>query len=96
MKRELPPDRASLIGADRHGQTKVARTRRNEQRPGSTRSPPTRSTTEDVVRFDHDGRIYAIYRTADDRYFATDGLCTHESSISPTVSSWTNHRVPEA
>jgi 3-phenylpropionate/trans-cinnamate dioxygenase ferredoxin subunit len=21
---------------------------------------------------------YAIYRTRDDRYFATDGLCTHE------------------
>lgn len=32
---------------------------------------------EDVIRFDHGGRSYAIYRTADDRYFATDGLCTH-------------------
>ncbi|HWA26621.1 MAG TPA: MocE family 2Fe-2S type ferredoxin [Lacunisphaera sp.] len=32
---------------------------------------------EDVMRFDHDGRTFAIYRTADDRYFATDGLCTH-------------------
>ena len=33
---------------------------------------------EDVTRFDHAGKTYAIYRTNDDRYFATDGLCTHE------------------
>jgi len=33
---------------------------------------------EDVVRFDHDGRTFAIYRSPDDAYFATDGLCTHE------------------
>jgi 3-phenylpropionate/trans-cinnamate dioxygenase ferredoxin subunit len=33
---------------------------------------------EDVIRFDHGGRTFAIYRTADDRYCATDGLCTHE------------------
>ena len=32
---------------------------------------------EDVVRFDHDGRVYAIYRSPDDTYHATDGLCTH-------------------
>jgi 3-phenylpropionate/trans-cinnamate dioxygenase ferredoxin subunit len=34
---------------------------------------------EDVIRFDHEGRTYALYRTEDDRYFATAGLCTHES-----------------
>jgi 3-phenylpropionate/trans-cinnamate dioxygenase ferredoxin component len=33
---------------------------------------------EDVIKFDHAGRTYAIYRTEDDKYFATDGLCTHE------------------
>ena len=33
---------------------------------------------EDVIRFDHAGRTFAIYRSADDAYFATDGLCTHE------------------
>ena len=32
---------------------------------------------EDVMRFDHDGKTFAIYRTADDRYHATDGFCTH-------------------
>jgi 3-phenylpropionate/trans-cinnamate dioxygenase ferredoxin subunit len=33
---------------------------------------------EDVIRFDHEGRTFAIYRAADDKYYATDGLCTHE------------------
>jgi 3-phenylpropionate/trans-cinnamate dioxygenase ferredoxin subunit len=33
---------------------------------------------EDVIRFDHAGRTYAIYRSPEDAYFATDGLCTHE------------------
>jgi 3-phenylpropionate/trans-cinnamate dioxygenase ferredoxin component len=33
---------------------------------------------DDLIRFDHDGRTFAVYRTADDRYYATDGLCTHE------------------
>ena len=33
---------------------------------------------EDVMRFDHGGRSFAIYRSPDDEYYATDGLCTHE------------------
>ena len=33
---------------------------------------------EDVFRFDHGGRTFAIYRSPDDIYYATDGLCTHE------------------
>jgi 3-phenylpropionate/trans-cinnamate dioxygenase ferredoxin subunit len=33
---------------------------------------------EDVIRFDHGGRTFALYRSPDDEYFATDGLCTHE------------------
>jgi len=33
---------------------------------------------EDVLRFDHAGRTFAIYRLEGDKYFATDGLCTHE------------------
>jgi 3-phenylpropionate/trans-cinnamate dioxygenase ferredoxin subunit len=33
---------------------------------------------EDVLRFDHGGRTYAIYRSPDDVFYATDGLCTHE------------------
>jgi 3-phenylpropionate/trans-cinnamate dioxygenase ferredoxin subunit len=34
---------------------------------------------EDVIRFDHGAKTYAIYRSPDDRYYATDGLCTHEA-----------------
>lgn len=33
---------------------------------------------EGVTRFDYQHRTFAIYRSADDQYFATDGLCTHE------------------
>jgi 3-phenylpropionate/trans-cinnamate dioxygenase ferredoxin subunit len=33
---------------------------------------------EDVMRFDHEGRTFAIYRSPDDAFFATDGVCTHE------------------
>ncbi|MFO1032927.1 MAG: MocE family 2Fe-2S type ferredoxin [Hyphomicrobiales bacterium] len=35
-------------------------------------------SNEDVIRFDHAGRTFAIYRSPDDKYYATDGLCTHE------------------
>jgi 3-phenylpropionate/trans-cinnamate dioxygenase ferredoxin component len=34
---------------------------------------------EEVIRFDHAGGTYAIYRSLADTYYATDGLCTHES-----------------
>ena len=33
---------------------------------------------EDVMRFDHAGQTFAIYRSPDDQFYATDGLCTHE------------------
>ena len=32
---------------------------------------------EDVVRFDFAHRTYAIYRTAQGQFYATDGVCTH-------------------
>jgi 3-phenylpropionate/trans-cinnamate dioxygenase ferredoxin subunit len=35
---------------------------------------------EDVIRFDHGGRTFAIYRSPDDDFFATDGYCTHEKA----------------
>lgn len=35
--------------------------------------------TEDLIRWDHAGRSYAIYRSPDDDYFCTDGFCTHEA-----------------
>ena len=33
---------------------------------------------EDVIRFDHQQHSYAVYRSADSEFFATDGRCTHE------------------
>jgi 3-phenylpropionate/trans-cinnamate dioxygenase ferredoxin subunit len=32
---------------------------------------------DDVLRFDYGDRSFALYRTADDRYYATEGFCTH-------------------
>ncbi len=32
---------------------------------------------EDVIRFDHEGKTYAIYRSAGGSLHATDGICTH-------------------
>lgn len=32
---------------------------------------------EEVIRFDHENRTYAVYRTADGNLYASDGLCTH-------------------
>lgn len=34
--------------------------------------------TEDLIRFDHGDRTFAVYRSHKDEFFCTDGLCTHE------------------
>jgi 3-phenylpropionate/trans-cinnamate dioxygenase ferredoxin subunit len=34
---------------------------------------------EDVVQFEHGGRIYAVYHTPSG-FHATDGICTHENA----------------
>ena len=31
----------------------------------------------EVVRFDFDSKTYAVYRTGEDKYYATEGICTH-------------------
>jgi 3-phenylpropionate/trans-cinnamate dioxygenase ferredoxin subunit len=33
---------------------------------------------DDLKRFDHGERTYAVYRTAADEFYCTDGLCTHQ------------------
>lgn len=33
---------------------------------------------EDVIRWDHGGRTYALYRGPEGDFYCTDGLCTHE------------------
>jgi len=34
---------------------------------------------EDVLRWDHGGKTYAIYHSPDGKLFCTNGLCTHEN-----------------
>ena len=34
---------------------------------------------EDLIRFDHGARTFAIFRSSEDQIYCTDGLCTHES-----------------
>jgi 3-phenylpropionate/trans-cinnamate dioxygenase ferredoxin component len=36
---------------------------------------------EDVIPFEHLGCQYAIYRSPDNTFYATDGLCTHERAL---------------
>jgi 3-phenylpropionate/trans-cinnamate dioxygenase ferredoxin subunit len=33
---------------------------------------------EGVIRFDHGGRTFAVYKGPEGDFFCTDGLCTHE------------------
>ena len=36
---------------------------------------------EDVIPVEHDGCTYAVYRSPEGEFFATDGLCTHERAL---------------
>lgn len=36
---------------------------------------------EDVISFEHGGCAYAVYRSPDDVYYASDGSCTHEHAL---------------
>lgn len=33
---------------------------------------------EDLIRFDHAGATYALYRSPEGQFYATEGMCTHE------------------
>lgn len=35
---------------------------------------------EDVLRFDHGDKTFAIFHAPDGSYYATDGYCTHEKA----------------
>lgn len=36
---------------------------------------------DDVIGVRHEGADYAVFRSPDDRYFATTGHCTHEREL---------------
>ena len=42
--------------------------------------PVTEVGEEDVIPFEHDGKLYAVYHTPSG-FYATDGLCTHEQEF---------------
>jgi 3-phenylpropionate/trans-cinnamate dioxygenase ferredoxin component len=33
---------------------------------------------DDVIAFSHGERVYAVVRSGEDEFFASDGLCTHQ------------------
>ena len=33
---------------------------------------------EDLIRVDHGGRTFAVYRSPEGQFYCTDGLCSHE------------------
>ena len=33
---------------------------------------------EDVIRFDHEGKTFAIFHSPEGEFYATEGMCTHE------------------
>ena len=36
---------------------------------------------EEALRFDHESKTYAVFRSPDGEFFATDGVCTHEHAF---------------
>jgi 3-phenylpropionate/trans-cinnamate dioxygenase ferredoxin subunit len=36
---------------------------------------------DDVIGFEYNGKSYAVYRLSGDRFYASDGLCTHEQTV---------------
>ncbi len=76
VRRPLPPAKDRLVEA-----VAIHTTAKPTTADGWIDVGPTSLLrSEDVIRFDHDQRTYAIYRTADDRWHATEGICTHGNS----------------
>jgi len=75
VKRKLPtPTVPQEAGAVAHAITNTAGTSAN----GWTEvCAATRLDQGDVIRFDHDRKTYALYQTAEGKFYATDGICTH-------------------
>ena len=63
IKKEADKFLGSSKDADENGLVKIC--------------PVEALSKEDVIRFDCDENTYAIYRTDRDKYYASDGICTH-------------------
>jgi Na+-transporting NADH:ubiquinone oxidoreductase subunit F len=47
----------------------------------------------DVVRFDHDNRTFAIYRLGTHTWYATDGICTHSRTVHLATGTVVGDRI---
>lgn len=34
--------------------------------------------TEEILRFDYENKTYAVFKSPDEKYYCTDGLCSHQ------------------
>jgi MocE subfamily Rieske [2Fe-2S] domain protein len=75
VKRKLPPT-ARPVGTK---PTKAAITAgdRKVENAWVSVCDPDLLDSGDVIRFDHADKTYAVYRTDDGSFHATDGICTH-------------------
>jgi Na(+)-translocating NADH:ubiquinone oxidoreductase F subunit len=73
VKRQLPPPKPRHVNCATAPSVKAQPDARGWIEIG----PAASLGREDVIRFDHAKKTYALYRTADGAYYATDGICTH-------------------
>ena len=95
-----PTARTSTPRAARDAAEARPRRRRPEERPMAEwvdACATDEIDEEDVMRWDHGGRTYAIYRSPDGEFFATDGLCTpRERPPRGRAGDGPRDRVPQA
>ncbi len=75
VKRKLPTP--SVRAAANVAAKSIAATGQPDEEGWIAVGAPSLLDREDVLRFDYAEHTFAVYRAADDQYFATDGICTH-------------------
>ncbi|MCM8531506.1 MAG: NADH:ubiquinone reductase (Na(+)-transporting) subunit F [Lentisphaeraceae bacterium] len=73
VTRKLPAPRTDVVEA---AQVRVYSGNVNEQGVAEV-CTADQLVKNDIIRYDHAGKTYAIYRTNEDDYYATEGMCTH-------------------
>jgi len=74
VKRKLPKQSRQKLGPQSHV---FNNTSKNAEKGWVKVCAEGDLLIEDVVRFNCDDKTYAVYRTGENRFYATDGLCTH-------------------
>lgn len=76
VERKLPENRGGA-SAETHGAKTIVSDVAPDDGGWIEVCESERLKKEDVLRFDHGGKTFAIYRTEDGSFYATDGMCTH-------------------